>query len=82
MAYGGGLENRFRLFGERGFESHPLRHLGDGSPMMREAVHACKSGDYESKFHSNLCEADKGHPAELFGQPGDMFSGLPGVAQM
>ena|GEM_PF-3935502 len=26
MAYGGGLENRFRLFGERGFESHPLRH--------------------------------------------------------
>ena len=25
MAYGGGLENRFRLFGERGFESHPLR---------------------------------------------------------
>ena len=50
--------------------------------MMREAVHACKSGDYESKFHSNLCEADKGHPAELFGQPGDMFSGLPGVAQM
>lgn len=34
MAYGGGLENRFRLFGERGFESHPLRHLGDGSPMM------------------------------------------------
>ncbi len=38
MAYGGGLENRFRLFGERGFESHPLRHLGDGSLMMREAV--------------------------------------------
>ena len=30
MAYGGGLENRFRLFGERGFESHPLRHLGVG----------------------------------------------------
>ena len=27
VAYGGGLENRFRLFGERGFESHPLRHL-------------------------------------------------------
>ncbi len=27
MAYGGGLENRFRLFGERGFESHPLRQL-------------------------------------------------------
>jgi hypothetical protein len=26
VAYGGGLENRFRLFGERGFESHPLRH--------------------------------------------------------
>ena len=25
MVYGGGLENRFRLFGERGFESHPLR---------------------------------------------------------
>ena len=34
MAYGGGLENRFRLFGERGFESHPLRRLGDGSPMI------------------------------------------------
>jgi hypothetical protein len=34
VAYGGGLENRFRLFGERGFESHPLRHLGDGSSMM------------------------------------------------
>ena len=28
MAYGGGLENRFRLFGERGFESHPLRQVG------------------------------------------------------
>ena len=27
MVYGGGLENRFRLFGERGFESHPLRQL-------------------------------------------------------
>jgi hypothetical protein len=28
VVYGGGLENRFRLFGERGFESHPLRQLG------------------------------------------------------
>jgi hypothetical protein len=27
VVYGGGLENRFRLFGERGFESHPLRQL-------------------------------------------------------
>ena len=38
MAYGGGLENRFRLFGERGFESHPLRHLGKerfGAPPAR-----------------------------------------------
>ena len=31
MAYGDGLENRFRFFGERGFESHPLRGLaGEG----------------------------------------------------
>ncbi len=30
VVYGGGLENRFRLFGERGFESHPLRQLGKG----------------------------------------------------
>ena len=38
MAYGGGLENRFRLFGERGFESHPLRQLENeavGSPTTR-----------------------------------------------
>ncbi len=27
VVYGGGLENRFRLLGERGFESHPLRQL-------------------------------------------------------
>ena len=30
MVYGGGLENRFRLLGERGFESHPLRQLRKG----------------------------------------------------
>ena len=82
MAYGGGLENRFRLFGERGFESHPLRHLRwlahDGERLFMPD----KSGNYESRFNPNLCEAHKRRPAELFGQPGDMFSGLPGVAQM
>jgi hypothetical protein len=40
VAYGGGLENRSPTLSGRGFESHPLRHLGDGSPMMREAVYA------------------------------------------
>ena len=32
------LKTAFAFFGERGFESHPLRHLGDSLSMMREAV--------------------------------------------
>ena len=50
MAYGGGLENRFRLFGERGFESHPLRHLGDSSPMMQWLFMPDESGNYKSSL--------------------------------
>ena len=47
MDDGDGLENRFRE-SERGFESHPLRHLEDILPMMREAFRMTKV-ELESK---------------------------------
>ncbi len=52
MAYGGGLENRFRLFGERGFESHPLRHLRNSLHGGAQLFMPDKSDNYESTFVS------------------------------
>ena len=45
MVYGGGLENRFRLFGERGFESHPLRQLGNNLPVSERLFMLDESGN-------------------------------------
>jgi hypothetical protein len=36
------LKTVFAFFSERGFESHPLRHLEDILPMMREAFRMTK----------------------------------------
>ena len=48
MAYGGGLENRFRFFGERGFESHPLRQLGNSLPMSERLFMLDESSNYKN----------------------------------
>jgi hypothetical protein len=51
VAYGGGLENRSPTLSGRGFESHPLRHLRDSSPMMaRRLFVPDESGNYKSSL--------------------------------
>jgi hypothetical protein len=64
--YGDGLENRSRLYGERGFESHPLRQSEIGSDRRTPSRAPTETGALfvalPTAFRQSVSVLDRGQP--------------------